>query len=341
MRFVALIAVGGLLTLLAVGLATAYIFAVASVAWEALHPRRRTVSWALATGGPADPDALARPRPALRSGADPAPSRALGAPPTAPSWRLVDHRAPDGTSLPAWELDGDDPAGPVTIIVHGWGRSRWDSLRRAPLFLPFSSRLILPDLRGHGEAGGSTRLGAVEVADVAALAEGVATPGAPLLLVGHSMGAGIVIRAAVALAERRRVAAARVVGVVALAPYERVATPIAARLEQRALPSSIIAAPAVLLLRLLGVRERPLSESASRITVPLLVATAAADPISPANDGRRIAAAAPPALGRFTALPGGDHADPGAADPQAFERALNDFVTECWTSLPRASGEAG
>jgi len=314
---VASIAVGGLLILLLAGVGLTFVFAVASVAWEALHPRRRTVSWALATGGPADPDALALPHPA------PWPVAAPGRD-AAPTWRLIDHRASDGTSLPAWELDGDDPAGPVTIIVHGWGRSRWDSLRRAPLFLHGASKVILPDLRGHGEAGASTQLGAVEVADVAALAQGVAAPGAPLLLVGHSMGAGIVIRAAVALAARDD--AARVLGVIALAPYEHVATPIAARLAQRALPS-ILAKPAVHLLRLFGVREQPLSESAAKLRVPLFVATAIDDPISPADDGRKIAAAVPSALGRFSALLGGDHADPGASDPRAFERALTDFLS--------------
>jgi len=168
------------------------------------------------------------------------------------------------------------------------------------------------------------------------------------------MGAGVVIRAAVLASAQGREAtvepsdrtdrhgdgASGIIGaVIALAPYERVATPIAMRLRLRALPARILTKPAVILLRCLGVLaqdDEPLSQWAAQLTVPLLVLTAEEDPISPAHEGRTIAAAAAaaaagsPCIGarsRFELLPGGDHADPGASDVRAYERRLRDFVT--------------
>lgn len=302
----------GLLLLLLLAAAIASTIAIVSIAWEALHPRRRTVSWALANGTPADPAAL-----------DPSPKR----------WRAWTVRTPDGAELPVWEIDGGVADGPIVVIVHGWGRSRWDSLRRATPLLAIASKFILPDLRGHGEASGHTRLGCLEVDDLRHMLERVdASRATPIVLMGHSMGAGIVIRAAADMGPDSGIS-----GVVALAPYERVVTPIAARLHHRAMPTWPFASLAVLLLRAVGVRDRPLSVDAARLTVPLLVITAERDTLSPAADGRAIAAAAPEARGRMTTMPGGNHADPGIEDPIVFDQLLRSFIA----SVQRSSGEAG
>lgn len=281
---------------LAIALAAA--IAVMSIVWEALHPRRRCMAWALANDSADDPTALGC---------------------SADQWRFWPVRTHDGVEFPVWDLDGHTPSGPIVIIVHGWGRSRWDSLRRAPHFLTLASRVVLPDLRGHGEAGGRTRLGAIEADDLVTLMD-LLDPSrtTPMVLVGHSMGAGVVIRAAL----KRPIA-----GVIALAPYERVVTPISARLFLRALPVWPFAGAAVALLRVFGIGDRPLSRDAAQLTTPLLVVSAEHDLLAPVEDGRAIAAAVPAGRGHFATMPGGSHADPGIADPIDFDARLRAFVS--------------
>jgi len=307
----------GLVLLILIATALASAVAVISIALEALRPRRRTVSWALANGTPADPEALGLSR---------------------EQWREWSVRSADGLELPVWELDGAESAGPIVVIVHGWGRSRWDSLRRVPSLLSFASKIVLPDLRGHGEAPGRTRLGAVEVDDLRRLLDQLHTSNATrVILIGHSMGASIVLRCALSMLQRDRAPSSglssaplvvpRIAGVMALAPYDRVVTPIAARLRLRALPRWPFASLAVALLRLAGIRDRSLSLDAARLAVPLLVITAEDDVISPAADGRAIAAAVPDSRGRMTTMPGGHHADPGIEDPIVFDQLLREFIT--------------
>ncbi len=289
-----------LVLLLSAGALLALGLGVIAVAWEALHPPRRTVAWALARGTPADPEELRRP------------------------WRTLRHRLDDGAELECWEIEGGDPRGPVVAIVHGWGRSRWDSLRRVEPFLGRASRVLLPDLRGHGESTGRTSLGAADGDDLRSLLGALApADGAtPLLLAGHSMGAGAVIRAAASL---RPAPAA----VIAIAPYDRVRTPIMARLRLRALPARLLGLPAVGLLRLVGVHDAPLTRAAEQLRCPLLVLAAEEDSISPVEDGRAIAATPRSAPARFEALPGADHADPGAGDPDRYRASIDRFLDEC------------
>lgn len=316
-----------MLLLMLAAAAAAWSFAVCAVAWEALRPRRRTLAWALAQGSPADP---------LEVGLGPE------------RWALRTLRAADGVELPWWDLAGFEPGGPVVVIVHGWGRSRWDSLRRVQAILPVASRVLLPDLRGHGEAGGTTRLGEAEAADLIRLldevdhgvastqSEGAGSEGRPVMrtsraivMIGHSMGAVVAVRAALL--------DSRVRAVVAIAPYDRVSTPISARLMLRALPSWLLTAPALLLLRLLGVRNRSLVKQTRTLQVPLTVISADGDRVAPAADGRAIAAAAPDGLGRFVSFASADHADPGAVERLRFETLLREAVT----SGRASSGAAG
>ncbi|MBX3356128.1 MAG: alpha/beta fold hydrolase [Phycisphaeraceae bacterium] len=290
----------GVVTLILIGALLAWLLAVMGVALEALRPRRRTLAWALTMGSPADPEEL----PDMKG-----------------RFRLHHARLSIGLEVPCWDLEGLAPAGPLVVIVHGWGRSRWDSLRRAPLVLPHASRVLLPDLRGHGEARGLTRLGSIEADDLIALLNerGALDAGAPpIVVIGHSMGAGIAVRAAL------RSPAIR--AVIALAPYNRVRTPISARLTLRGLPSALLVRPSLMVLRTLGVRDDALTDAAAGLLVPLTVISAESDLISPAQDGRAIAARVPEGRGTSHLLPGSDHAEPGTAEPERYAKLVVDAL---------------
>ena len=252
-----------------------YAGAVAGVVREALRPERRTIAWALARGTPSEPAAWG-----LES-------------------REWTHRF-EGAECPVFDLGEDDPEAPTAIVLHGFARSRYDALARVGPVLPYARRLLLPDLPGHGDAGGrATRLGSGEERFVASLAE---TTRGPLLLVGHSLGATLAIRAAAdpALATRVR-------GVLALAPYERLRTPLGARLELRGMPKGALLAPTLGALAALGVREHATSTAARAARAPLAVVAGAADPVVPLAEPEAIARAA--STGRLFTVPTGRHDD--------------------------------
>ena len=266
---------GGLAFLGASG-ALVYAGAVAGVVREALRPERRTIGWALARGLPSEPTAWGLP---------------------AREWT----HAFDGATCPVFELGEADPAAPTAVVLHGFARSRYDALARLGPMLPHARRFLLPDLPGHGDAAGrGTRLGWDEDRFVVDLVERHTT--GPLLLVGHSLGATVAIHAAVA-----QTIAPRVRGVLAFAPYERLRTPLGARLSLRGMPRSALVPPALATLGMLGVRERSTRDSVAILKAPLAVLAGQADPVTPLAEARDLAASATRA--RFTSIPNARHDD--------------------------------
>lgn len=274
----------GFAGLLALGAAVAWTLYALGAWRDATRPRRRTLGWALAQGLPADPGDL--------------------------GWAFEDAGvSADGTEVPCWWITGrGDEGAPVVVMLHGHGRSRWDSLRRASPWIDRAALVVLPDLRGHGDASGRGTLGRREPSDVVrVIAESEArAPGRPVIIVGHSLGAVVAIHAA---ALRAR-AGAPVAEVHAFGPYDRVSTPFAARLRARGLPARPVVGAVLALVDALDGAEVPTQVSAAELGPTRLVAWAdELDPVSPAADARAISARAPHAELRVT--DGIPHADLG------------------------------
>lgn len=280
----ALHAAGGMAVLLGTGgLAVGAIY-LAAVWRDAVRPERRTMAWSLARGFPTHPEDL-------------------GA-----AAEDVTVRTPDA-AIPAWFVAGGAPgSGRAVVIVHGHGRSRWDSLRRAAPWIRSSALVVLPDLRGHGDAPGRSALGRREPADVAALVAEIEArhPGIRVTLVGHSMGGVVAVRAAAL----REAAGAPLERVVAWGPYERTRTPLEARLRARGLPRAPFTTIVLALLEASDGPDEPLSAAAARLAhTPLEVHADSTDDVSPADAARAIADRAP--HGTFTLTTGIPHADLG------------------------------
>ncbi len=210
-----------LLFLAAAGLTAA--IAAWLIARGALRPRRATAGWALAHGSAPDPGSLG-----LRY-------------------------SECGTAeWPAWRIEGSGTVGaPTLILLHGWGRSRIDSLRRVGPLLPHVRAAILPDLPGHGESQSATAVGASEhAALVAELPRWLEAGRHPkgwsprVILAGHSLGAAVAIRAAPLLN-----GVATVDGVIAWAPYETARQPVAARLAAQGIRIPALVRAATIMLR--------------------------------------------------------------------------------------------
>lgn len=279
-----------MIPLLLIGAAIATLGYVAIVTLEALRPPRKAAAWAIANGLPVSPEALGL---------------------EASEWTL----ARGGATLPVWDLRIRD-TGPTVVFLHGWGRSRVDSLARIGPFLGAARRIVLPDLRGHGDATGSTRLGdAVEEADVAALLETLGEAG-PLVLAGHSMGATLAIRAAAG--DR----AGRIAAVVAIAPYDTVRTPLACRLVARELPAGPFVPATLATLAALGIGRPSTIAAAAALGRPLLVVAGDRDRVVPIDESRRIAEAG---RGELVAIAGGEHSD--LDRDEAAGRAIDSFMT--------------
>jgi pimeloyl-ACP methyl ester carboxylesterase len=117
-------------------------------------------------------------------------------------WREVSFLTEDGLRLRAWyvPVKGDE-ASPALIYVHGLGSNREGLLDQAKLFYDHGYSALLLDLRNHGMSEGSiTTLGYLESLDIGGainfLMEQSEVDQDRIGLVGHSLGGGIVIRAA-------------------------------------------------------------------------------------------------------------------------------------------------
>ncbi len=122
----------------------------------------------------------------------------------APQGRSLDVRAPDGTALHA-EVFGPDDA-PTLVLAHGWLCSArlWHHQLRA---LAGDLRVVTWELRGHGRsapaATGNYSMAAL-VGDLAAVVDRTVPPGQQAVMVGHSMGAMVMVGWADARPEQAR-----------------------------------------------------------------------------------------------------------------------------------------
>jgi len=243
----------GLLALLGLGLAITLAAAVVAVVRDARHPARASVGWALARGLPTQPSDA-------------------GLDFTEDSVTCV-----DGVRLPVWTVRGSRPDGPALLLLHGWRRSRIDSLRRLQWLLPHVRYACLMDFRGHGDAPRSpSTLGASDVADACAAVR--ARPESPWILAGHSMGASVAIRATAEL----QLSGAHVTGALLMCPYPSLTVPLTGRLASMGMPPFPVAPLAASAIGMLCGREPPIARAMETIgssALPTVWVTCAEDGI--------------------------------------------------------------
>ena len=287
---------------------------------EIRHPRRLSTGWALALSRASEPDSIDR------------------------DFRHWTLELEDGTALPVWEArtrpEAEAPASATVVVLHGWGNSRTHSIERLEALVESMQdtpalRLIFLDLRGHGDASsGPTTLGIKELDDLGALLETLPTE-QPTILMGHSMGAVLAIRAAARWPER-------INGVLALAPYRWILTPINRTFALREQPGVRLTRLIARLCTSGEFMRVDTAEDAARMPQPLEVLTGAEDPICPPEEGAQIAANAP--LGRFDSVDSVKHSNLHQHAPkqltESLQRLVRAALDDACTTAHSAKSEA-
>lgn len=253
------------------------------------HPPRRTYASAVARGLPGEPGDLCPARRFER-------------------WSFRD---PRGRDLPVWDIQSDDPSGPVVVLAHGWGDSKIGGLMRVEALAPLASRLILWDFPGHGEAPGWCSLGPLEAKTLQALVreltlgdKGTGAEGPSVVLYGWSLGA-------VACIESGAAALPELLLVMAESPYRARGTPARNVLKAKGLPHRLTLTPALALVALFGREKRreffgfDCAAAAARSCVPICTLNGSEDVVSPPEDASSIANE----RGRVLSIPGAGHND--------------------------------
>jgi pimeloyl-ACP methyl ester carboxylesterase len=301
----------GLLILMAIALALLIALLTGMLAWEMRHPPRHTAAYALARGLATDPGDLD-----LKY----------------ESWTLD---RPGGEQLPVWDIQSpkskvQSPNSLIAVFIHGWGHSRIDALARIRPFDQLCDRIIMYDLRGHGEASGTTRLGDHEEEDLLALLDRLGA--GPFILVGHSMGAVIALRAAMKRTRQRSAvsdqpAKDQIAGIVAYGPYCEFHRSLIGRLRVAGFPSRPITDLALLVHRLWGIRPANIAPiQLQSLGVPMLVIHGEQDLVAPIEHSRRIARAA--AGCTLIEIVGAVHVDAHCLDANRHDQAVMAFISQ-------------
>jgi pimeloyl-ACP methyl ester carboxylesterase len=227
--------------------------------------------------------------------------------------------------LPAWRIPGR--RGTWAIMVHGWGSSRREALRLLPTLVELGLPALVIALRNDPGApaapDGLSRLGGTEWRDLeAAAAHAVAGGATGLVLVGYSLGGGIVCsflrRSPLAPLVRAAILEAPVLDW--RATLERIA-------RRRRMPAPVAAtARAVVRLRT-GIRWSDLDQiaDAAALRTPILLIHGDDDQTVPVEASDRLAAARPD-LVTYRRLPGVPHAAAWNSDPERYGAWVREFL---------------
>lgn len=239
-----------------------------------------------------------------------------------PPWTETPLEA-DGLHLRSWLVRGE-PSAPAVVIAHGVGDSLESYRELGETFHRRGHTVLLLDLRGHGgSAGRVTTLGGAEREDVRAgmrmlRARGLARHG--FVLLGASMGAVAVLRAAAAEPDVR--------AVIAEAPYDTYRETAARHAElYYGLPGWLPLIPAAIAVAEwragFDADEVDAVAAARSVRAPLLAIVDGADPRMPEAVVRRVFDAHPGPK-RLWIAPGAPHA--GAAYAPGYWPAVLGFL---------------
>ncbi len=233
---------------------------------------------------------------------------------------------------PAWFISGDEPT--WVILIHGNGLTRRDVLKPLPPIVAAGHPALVITYRNHplapADPSGRLQYGLTEWEDLEAAVEyALADGAADVVLVGYSMGGGIVVNFLYEspLADRVR-------GVVLDAPMLDFGAAVDLGASNRSLPVIGLPIPATLTASakwIAGLRydvdwdRLDYLERVTEIETPILLFHGAADDLVPVATSDELAAMRPD-LVTYQRVDSARHLESWNVDPTGYERALTDFL---------------
>lgn len=232
--------------------------------------------------------------------------RPVGLPPS-PAVEEVQFTGAEDVPLLGWRFRTAGERRGTIVYLHGVAANRTSANGIAERFTPRGFDVIAYDSRAHGQSGGEyCTYGYYEKQDLQRVLDTIEA--SPIVLMGNSMGAAVILQAA---AEDDRVAA-----VVAAETFDSLGAVVRHR------------APAILnewtIRRVLSLAERrgnfPVDAvspvmAASRITAPVLLIHGAADRGTPPEHSQRVFAALPPGAKQLILVPEAGHNESLKGEP--------------------------
>jgi len=245
--------------------------------------------------------------------------------PDALGMEFTEWTIPGDPPLEAWEISGQDPAGPVVIVSHGWSANAAVVLPLAQAAAAVSARVVAFDVRGHGRSADAPKVSLRQFRDDALRASRAVvareagregrTP--PIVMAGHSMGGTAAILAAGE--------GAPLAGVILLAAPCDIFGTVARYLTEKGLPGSLLMPLTRPFFRLrVGLPERVLSpvRVLPQLDLPVCVIQPAEDTRVPPSEGRRLAQLAHT---RMHLVKGAGHTS--VLDSEETAAIVGDFLT--------------
>lgn len=224
---------------------------------------------------------------------------------------------PGGEQLAVWWLPHASADAPTLLYLHGTFRNLYQNMPKIAALREAGFAVLAVDYRGWGDSTALVPSETTITADAArAWAELVRRQPLPerRVIYGHSMGGAVAVRLASTLKGRPGVGQ----------DYGRLI------LESTFTTMPDVAAEAGFWGRLVGGLTSLEFDSASRIgaiDAPILILHGDADKTVPVALGRRLLAAAPVGT-RAVEFPGGTHSRLQQEAPEAYQRALREFMTQ-------------
>jgi pimeloyl-ACP methyl ester carboxylesterase len=247
----------------------------------------------------------------------------------------------DGIPVKAWWLPTSGTPRATVIVAHGIDHTRQVMLPRAAFLVRGGYDVMLIDLRGHGESGGTTvSPGLLEARDILGALRYIRSRGnnEPVVLLGVSYGA---VASVIAAAESPEIAA--VISDGAFSTGKDVSGDISrhylhdsrTRFWVRALflvssfPGVARATALIYYLRTgiyLGPELLSVIPSASRVRVPVLLISGARDWIVPTNRARQILSVLPDNRKELVVMPNAVHDTTYSAAPTLYASTVLGFL---------------
>lgn len=284
---------------------------VALMAWALIHPPRMTdgkAAWVLRRLAPSD----------------------LGLPFEEMSFAV---REPSGKPLhiAAWWIPHPQSEGRCVMLIHGYADAKVGAIAWAPVWHSLGFNLIVPDLRAHGESGGSVcTAGCVERMDLVQVIDELRAqkPAETLRMVlfGASLGA--------AVAAATAIQASDIAAVVMDSPYADFRRAAMAHMDRIGAPGRFLQRQAIRLAEWLTRADydsvRP-ADLISQLPCPVLLIESGNDSFLEPEDRdamqKGIAAHRPEAgPAQLWTADGVEHLMAISADPQAYRRTLAQFL---------------